>query len=223
MIGVQSVFGENHSRLSEDIIRIVLKPSNGDRNNSIERPIIQFRRSMQYPQKVPIVTIHAPLPAYIRLSMIKQALNYANEHLLGEPMLFFIVDWVERNFNSIIESPGKLREVSAAVSTVSDVQRPAQRKRARVSRHPRPIAWILDAKIKDDWTVRQSDAKLQSMIQGRMMLPAWEMREIIIDVVNSHQVTIISGETGSGKSTQSAQFILDDLYQKALGGCANIM
>lgn len=28
-------------------------------------------------------------------------------------------------------------------------------------------------------------------------------------MVNSHQVTIIQGETGSGKTTQVAQFILD--------------
>jgi ATP-dependent RNA helicase DHX57 len=60
-------------------------------------------------------------------------------------------------------------------------------------------------------------------LQQRRALPAWEMREAIIDMVNSHQVTIISGETGSGKSTQSAQFILDDLYQQALGGCTKIM
>jgi ATP-dependent RNA helicase DHX57 len=49
------------------------------------------------------------------------------------------------------------------------------------------------------------------------------MREVIIDTVEAHQVTIISGETGSGKSTQSAQFILDDLYQRALGESAKIM
>jgi ATP-dependent RNA helicase DHX57 len=61
------------------------------------------------------------------------------------------------------------------------------------------------------------------MIKARKALPAWDMREIIIDMVSLHQVTIVSGETGSGKSTQSAQFILDDLYRNAVGGCANIM
>merc|ERR1711939_1045891 len=34
---------------------------------------------------------------------------------------------------------------------------------------------------------------------------------------------IISGETGSGKSTQSAQFILDDLYQNSLGDSVKII
>jgi ATP-dependent RNA helicase DHX57 len=70
---------------------------------------------------------------------------------------------------------------------------------------------------------RQVDPKLQTKIAARKSLPAWEMREAIVDMVNSHQVTIISGETGSGKSTQSAQFILDDLYQRALGDSTKIM
>ncbi len=36
-------------------------------------------------------------------------------------------------------------------------------------------------------------------------------------------MTIISGETGSGKSTQSVQFVLDDLYSRGLGSAANIV
>jgi len=34
---------------------------------------------------------------------------------------------------------------------------------------------------------------------------------------------LISGETGSGKSTQSVQFVLDDLIQRKLGAVANIV
>lgn len=41
--------------------------------------------------------------------------------------------------------------------------------------------------------------------------------------VNRCNVTIISGETGSGKSTQSVQFVLDDLIQRQLGAVANII
>jgi ATP-dependent RNA helicase DHX57 len=222
MTGLQSVFVDTYSRPSKDSIRIMLTPSNGRGNNSIENPVIQFRRSPKYPEEVPIITIHAALPAYIRLSMVKQALNHATEHLIGEPMLFFLVDWVEQHFYGIIEKPGKLREVLGAVSTTSEAQ-PIRRKRQRMPKHPKPISWTPDTVIRDEWINRQSDPKLQNMVKARRTLPAWGMRETIIDMVNSHQVTIISGETGSGKSTQSAQFILDDLYQNALGGCANIM
>ena len=222
MASVQAVFGEKYSRPSKDVCRIVLSPSNGPLNGPVEEPVVQFRQCLEYPQKVPIISVHAALPAYIRLSMMKQTLNHATGNLMGEQMLFFLIDWLEQNFYGIIEKPGKLREVSAAASTVSEVQ-PVRRKRQQMSRHPRSITWNPNPKSKEDWTRRQADPKLQSRLQQRRSLPAWGMRETIIDMVTSHQVTIISGETGSGKSTQSAQFILDDLYQQALGDCTKIM
>jgi len=222
LVSVQAVFGERFSRPSKDVCRVVMKAANRGRNAPVEFPVIQFRRSLEYPQKVPIISIHASLPSYIRLSMVKQALNHAADNLLGEQMLFFLIDWMEQNFYGIVERPGKLREISAAASTVSEIQ-PVRRKRKTVSRHPKPINWNLNLQSKDDWTRRQVDPKLQTKIQARKTLPAWDMKETIIDMVNSHQVTIISGETGSGKSTQSAQFILDDLYQRSLGDSTKIM
>ncbi|KAN0098389.1 ATP-dependent RNA helicase-like protein A [Hyaloscypha variabilis] len=221
LTSLQSVFGDQYSATSKDVCRIAIKPSNRGRNPDLQ-PIIQFRRSQEYPQNVPVISVHAALPAYIRLSIMKQALNHATDNLLGEQMVFFLIDWIEQNFYGIVERPGKLRDVSAAASTVSEV-RPIHRKRQKISRHPRPIAWAPNSKSKEDWTRKQTDPKLQSRIQQRKGLPAWEMREVIIDTVEAHQVTIISGETGSGKSTQSAQFILDDLYQRALGESAKII
>ena len=221
LTSLQSVFGDQYSSTSKDVCKIAIKPSNRGRNPEVQ-PVLQFRRSQEYPQKVPVISVHAALPAYIRLSIMKQAVNHATDNLIGEQMIFFLVDWVEQHFYSIVERPGKLQDVSAAASTVSEV-RPIHRKRQKVSRHPRPISWTPNSRSKDDWTRRQTDPKLQARIQQRRSLPAWEMREVIIDTVNSHQVTIISGETGSGKSTQSAQFILDDLYQRALGECTKIM
>jgi ATP-dependent RNA helicase DHX57 len=218
---LHSVFGENYSRPSKDVCRIAIKPANRGKNALVE-PIIQFRRTAEYPQKVPVISVHAVIPAYIRLSIVKRAISHALEQYLGEQMLFFIIDWIEQNFYNILEKPGKLRDISAAASTVSEVQ-PIRRKKQYIPRHPRPITWTPDAKSKEDWTRRQVDPKLQARIEARRTLPAWGMKETIVDMVNSHQVTIISGETGSGKSTQSAQFILDDLYQRALGRCTNIM
>ncbi|GFU19130.1 3'-5' RNA helicase YTHDC2 [Nephila pilipes] len=43
----------------------------------------------------------------------------------------------------------------------------------------------------------------------RQSLPIWNCQEEIIQMISCHQVVIISGETGSGKTTQVPQFILD--------------
>ncbi|KAI5296441.1 hypothetical protein KEM52_002554 [Ascosphaera acerosa] len=61
------------------------------------------------------------------------------------------------------------------------------------------------------------------MLSARRSLPAWAVQQTIIDTVQVNQVTIISGETGSGKSTQSVQFLLDDLIRRGLGAAANIV
>ena len=219
--GLEAVFGAKYLRPSPNVCTVRIAPPNRGRNPPVEAEI-QIRRSEKYPQTVPVISIVAQLPAYIRLSIMKQALKHAMDTLLGEQMCFFLIDWIESNFYSIIEKPGKLREVSAAASTLSEVRAPKRRKQ-RIQRHPPPIRWTQNPRSKDQWTQRQTDPKLQKMIAGRKTLPAWEMRESIIGTVNSHQVTIISGETGSGKSTQSAQFILDDMYAHALGDTAKII
>ena len=92
----------------------------------------------------------------------------------------------------IIERPGKLCEVSAAASTISEVRRPQPRKKARASKHPPPINWTPRHESLENWKTRQKDLQLQNRIKQRKTLPAWEMRDSIVDTVKNHQVTIIS-------------------------------
>ncbi|XP_063233748.1 3'-5' RNA helicase YTHDC2-like isoform X2 [Bacillus rossius redtenbacheri] len=47
------------------------------------------------------------------------------------------------------------------------------------------------------------------LLSFRQKLPIWSMKEEIINLINSNQVVVISGETGSGKTTQVPQFILE--------------
>lgn len=44
----------------------------------------------------------------------------------------------------------------------------------------------------------------------REALPAWEYRDEVARLVREHDVVLVTGETGCGKSTQVPQFILDD-------------
>jgi ATP-dependent RNA helicase DHX57 len=41
------------------------------------------------------------------------------------------------------------------------------------------------------------------------MLPVWGHMEVILEAVKKHQVVVITGDTGCGKSTQIPQFLLD--------------
>ncbi len=43
-------------------------------------------------------------------------------------------------------------------------------------------------------------------------LPVWQAREDFVDMIHKNQTTILVGETGSGKTTQIAQFIMEAGY-----------
>ena len=49
-----------------------------------------------------------------------------------------------------------------------------------------------------------------SLREFRQQLPAWRHKTEICDAIKQNQVILISGQTGSGKSTQVPQFIVDD-------------
>ena len=46
------------------------------------------------------------------------------------------------------------------------------------------------------------------ILAKRKELPAWEARDKVVSLVTAHQVLVLQGETGSGKTTQVPQFLL---------------
>ncbi|ERT02842.1 hypothetical protein HMPREF1624_01145 [Sporothrix schenckii ATCC 58251] len=243
LASLESVYGSDHySQPSRDMCQIRLdgvvnsNATNTSRGKTTDvEASLQFRRPSNYPAELLISVLAPQLPSYIKLSIIKKTLAYVHESLRDEETkIYFVVDWVQQNVNSIIERPGALRDISAAASAASEdpeaegrssALATAARKRAakRNQRKPRPLVWKVDDRTRQDWQHRQDTPALQKMLAQRRRLPAWDVRETVVDTVSANQVTIISGETGSGKSTQAVQFVLDDLYSRGLGHVANIM
>ena len=54
----------------------------------------------------------------------------------------------------------------------------------------------------------------EELMRSRMALPAFSMKEKIISVFRENNIVIVTGETGSGKSTQIPQFLLEDAFQQ---------
>lgn len=224
---LEAIYSERFNSNGKDSFTIAL-----DLPNRSSGPIsLGFRRpSGPYPNIVPILSIHSTLPAYIRLSVIKQSLNYAQDSLLGEPMVFNLIDWLESNVQSIIDNPGLLSDLSSVATSASETtgtrcKQPLTRMNAesRCNPMPRHHAKLNSAEIAQNLKEREKAAAYQSMLSTRRSLPAWKLQEAIVKSVNENPVTIISGETGSGKSTQTVQFILDDMIRRDLGADVNIV
>lgn len=52
------------------------------------------------------------------------------------------------------------------------------------------------------------------LLSFRKKLPTWEIRDKFLDILSKNQIVIISSETGSGKSTQIPQFIMDECCEQ---------
>ncbi|EEU44294.1 uncharacterized protein NECHADRAFT_49386 [Fusarium vanettenii 77-13-4] len=219
---LEAMYGDGFERDGDNVIRIKLDSvKNGQQ--TVEA-YLQVRRPATYPANL-ILSIVANLPSYIKLSIIRKALEHIEESLRDEPMkIYLAMDWVQQNINGIIENPGKIVDISAVSSAAAEFKPVAAiSQKKRPSRAPRVIKWVKDERNREQWLRRQESSSWKDMLSKRQRLPAWKMREAIIGTVKSNHVTIISGETGSGKSTQSMQFVLDDLYANGLGGCANMI
>lgn len=67
-----------------------------------------------------------------------------------------------------------------------------------------------DDEIRNKFMDKQKSPRYLKMKEARRKLPAWSKMNEILDTIHESQVTVISGETGCGKSTQVPQFLLDD-------------
>ncbi|BDA46331.1 Pre-mRNA-splicing factor ATP-dependent RNA helicase DHX15 [Coccomyxa sp. Obi] len=71
------------------------------------------------------------------------------------------------------------------------------------------------ASVVNPFTGRPYSQQYFNILQKRKGLPVWQAREDFIDMIHKNQTTILVGETGSGKTTQIAQFIMEAGYTQS--------
>ncbi|XP_077146831.1 ATP-dependent DNA/RNA helicase DHX36 [Ranitomeya variabilis] len=85
------------------------------------------------------------------------------------------------------------------------------------------ISAALDRRLKEELQDKRTDYRYLEMQRFREKLPSNNMKQEIIKMISGNQVTVISGETGCGKTTQVTQFILDDYINKGKGSACHIV
>ena len=73
---------------------------------------------------------------------------------------------------------------------------------------------------RSDQKALKSRRGMDAILGGRHALPSWSARDDVTRALRESNVVVVSGETGTGKSTQVPQFILDD---ELSGPTANII
>lgn len=59
------------------------------------------------------------------------------------------------------------------------------------------------------WQSKASTPAYHMMLPGRMKLPVWKFKDRLLQAIQTHQVVIVCGATGCGKSTQVPAYILE--------------
>lgn len=80
-----------------------------------------------------------------------------------------------------------------------------------------------DESLYEDFLNKAFLEEYVSMLECRQKLPAYQHKDEIIELIDKHQVILIEGNTGCGKTTQVAQYILDDALINKRGSRTNIL
>ena len=62
------------------------------------------------------------------------------------------------------------------------------------------------------WTGKVYSEQYQKILQTRLKLPVYQFKEKLLDAVSKNQIVVVEGETGSGKTTQIPQFLVEAGY-----------
>ncbi|KAF9592683.1 hypothetical protein IFM89_016760 [Coptis chinensis] len=85
---------------------------------------------------------------------------------------------------------------------------------------------VFNNSLINKWTGRAYSPNYYGILEKRKSLPVWQQKQEFFQVLNANQTLILVGETGSGKTTQIPQFVLDavnlesqDKHKKMMVAC----
>ncbi|SMN22703.1 similar to Saccharomyces cerevisiae YLR419W Putative helicase with limited sequence similarity to human Rb protein [Maudiozyma saulgeensis] len=185
---------------------------------------IKIYRSNAYPYTLPGIIVSTfdkkfKLPNYIKKNILTQLLTHIKQSgMLGDMLIYNIMEWLDDNVENIINNPG-------ALLTAEDIAKSSQtnltdlisskngKPKNNKSRRSNKLSAEDIRQLKDEFMNRITTQDYKSMQSVRAALPAWGKQNQIVELIDNHDVVLITGETGSGKSTQVVQFLLDNIIK----------
>lgn len=235
IIALESIYEE--SRFFKDVDKEGRKVFSifFDATTNPEKPKLKQKLMMQmiipkdsyYPYALPLFNIECDgLPSYLKLAFIRGLVEEA-ENNMGMPFIYMCAEWLQEHLDPMIAHPPKLRDMTENLNSVDLLnQKVPKRKLNHTKRHRhhrlQPDAAVSQA-LKDTLDAMHQSAEYVPMGLVRSNLPAHQYKPTVVKTVLGHQVSIVSGETGCGKTTQVPQFILDEEIEQGRGSTCSII
>eukprot|EP00117_Sycon_ciliatum_P013397 scpid18108/ scgid5431/ Probable ATP-dependent RNA helicase DHX36; DEAH box protein 36; MLE-like protein 1; RNA helicase associated with AU-rich element ARE len=81
----------------------------------------------------------------------------------------------------------------------------------------------LDETLKQELLAKQTTQAYLNLRATRHKLPTHAAREKLLETIRNNQISVVSGDTGCGKTTQLCQYILDDAILNGKGSQCNVI
>ncbi|KCV72791.1 hypothetical protein H696_00370 [Fonticula alba] len=135
---------------------------------------------------------------------------------LGMPSIYYALQWAEEHFADLVSTPPSLvamyqeRTSNAEGGFSIDRSATSEETSIRPQSRRRPADHFPGFKRQcEDFQSRSRTADFKKMLNERQRLPAWPERSNILKIIEDSQTTVLTGETGSGKTTQVPQYLLE--------------
>ncbi|XP_065363146.1 putative ATP-dependent RNA helicase DHX57 [Calliphora vicina] len=221
---------------SEENLKKKEKPKESDDNCFYLE--IRFPPNTKYPYEAPYIYLKTTchdIPTEVRLRIARKLYKEAKESCRdGIPCVFSIsellqldesfsntIDLHSNPFPSADKSLFYVEDISLEENNIKDLAPlPTHYEKGMTSRGDN-YRKNLDSLEKEDrmllkkFMEKRRDERYKKMMAGRQNLPAFSKMLDILNLLETSQVLVISGETGCGKSTQVPQFVLDNWFFKA--------
>ncbi|KAL1683937.1 P-loop containing nucleoside triphosphate hydrolase protein [Schizophyllum commune] len=178
---------------------------------------------------VPAYITSPNLAPYVRLQLLSVLLRFVRSAESRESGLYMgaiqavDAEWVRVQQEGPPPIGDVLKHIQPGPTPSLLKEMDTQELRAKKQRKSGPRRKRTNEQVLADYErMRQSD-KYKKLLSTRERLPAFKAKDAFLDLIDKNRVVVVVGETGSGKTTQLPQFILDSLILANHGQDASIV
>ncbi|KAF2070679.1 hypothetical protein CYY_008005 [Polysphondylium violaceum] len=202
----------------------------------------------KYPHQLPVFSIQSPSSIPILNHLIIKHLNQELNQLLGTPMVFSIISFLDSNLDDIINMKQEITSLHDSITTgggddddnttvlSNDIKQlsinsssnnsSSSNKKRNINSYNRLSKMDkdrLDKELKEEYCKLHNQETENAVEQKRKMLPVFKKKVDFLEAINNNQVLVITAETGCGKSTQIPQYILESFVRDGNASKCNIV
>jgi len=190
--------------------------------------------------------ISSTVPSYLRLALVKKTLGQFADPATGwcsmldageGGVIFEMVNYLEETWPLLAKEPPDVADVMynfvvkkqlpQSVSAPPSMTSPNNRVASRRQTQALPLRRMpeIDNRLMKNQSDLVANPKYESVFKGRQSLPAFSSRAEFLKALSDPdiRVVVVAGETGSGKTTQLPQFVLESEFEAGRGSLVNII